>query len=442
MLQQALWQLEFPIGLTVNNLIKLLLNTRVWELLIVILFIFNFTFPIFYLHLNTSGSLIIIMGSLIIVSAILFFKKKNYFYRNDILPYLFSLTLFLFPISMFFGLSVAGISINVTDLTDLYRPISIFSFYLIGILGASSLYINYHRLINLLFIILIIFGILQLSRNYDSISLLYTKQSNISNSRLSVPFLNPYDYGFTISFFVFYYWSRFLFDSKYYLTLFALGFLFVLLTQSRSVFVGLVLILTVATPFLIGTSRRIIFLQLHNSDIRYLYFTLILAFCTLFGIIFLIDQFPYLFGALVRVAQGGEFGGSYHIRIEQFNKVLTLVNENVILSLFGHGPAKEAFKNLETIYTYLLFRFGLIGIIIYFSILGVVFCRTIIVIKSSNPREVDFYIAYAFCFWLVFTPIVSLGNNFTEQIRISFLFYFLTGFVSGKYLSRINKIEN
>jgi hypothetical protein len=410
--------------------------------LIVVLGCLNLYFPTFNPYLGQAGYGLIIILNFLIFLFFLIFANHNFLpsQKNDPLFYIFCFNILLFLISFCVGISIGSINASLRDFFDFYRPLLFFLFYLLGSYATSIEKKTLEQGFNCVFIIFCCFAFVQFVSTLDTFSLLYTKAANVKSSRLSIPFINPYDFGFCISLFSYYYLVNFIKKSFLYIFPFLVSIILILLTQSKAVFVAFIFISFFLGPIFLGVIGRLQRMVISTKDLRFL--LLIIGFIVLFllALDFLVDNFPYLLSSVLRILGGGEIGTSGTIRIEQFETAISFLDRNFILYIFGHGPAKNILPHVESIYTYMIFRFGIVGLLTYFTIIGLVFVRAVRFAQFAKNKDMFFYsFALAFGMWVASVPIVSLGNNFTEQLRSSFLFYFLSGVISAHFFSQKKK---
>lgn len=409
----------------------------------VFLFLFAITMPTFYNYLGNTGS-ILVNGLLIVFIAVFLMAtqgskivlncKKR---KNLALIYLIPLVMFLFlqPFSMLVGV-MGGVNLIERDFYELYKPVLYSLLFIFAYIhfSASDQIMVFQRLLLIVFIIVVILGLNHFFRLYDPITELYTKPHNILSGRVSSPFVNPYDYAFFMTFFAYYFFMKSLFDRFLYVPLFFVALIMIILTQSRSVVAGFLVGFFVLMPVAIsyfGFTLKTLWI---NKKLIWFYGIFLILFLLLVvAIPYLIGNFQYLTGQFIRLLETGEIGGSANQRLEQFKFVLDRISENPLAMIFGNGPAKNEMEYVESIFTYLLFRYGFFGVVLYFYILvmSIIHCFKIVKALGSKSRYYSLYLSIFL--WLVTIPLLSIGNNFTEQIRISFFYYMMLAFIGASY---------
>lgn len=417
---------------------------NVYTSLYSLLFLYAMIMPSFHVFFGSSGAAIVNGGVLLGITVYFLTNGlvKDHVGRLSINSYfgMYALLLLSFlaliPISMLSGLIFGNISINNRDFFEFLKPIFnflvfVFAFYTFN--NTQTLE-KFEKLLLFIFVVVILIGLNQYLRIFDLISELYTKAHNISTKRVSAPFVNPYDYAFFMSFYVLYFLFKVLFDSPRYLVLLFVAIVFVLLPQSRAVVGGIMLTFIVVLPSLLCVLGVNLLKLTVDKSILYLG-AILLFFLLLIGFFlpYLIEGFPYLTGQFVRFFESGEIGKSGQIRLDQFYFALGKASDSIALLLFGNGPAKDEMEYVESIYNYYFYRYGIVGITIYFLSLALSIFLCFKILKNITLHSHFTPLFLAIFVWLVSIPILSVGNNFTEQIRTSFFFYSVLGLITASY---------
>lgn len=414
--------------------------------------LFALFFPSFESYLGSTGA-IIVNGLIIALLGFYFLalkrgqislqnSSKSFFWLYALIFVAFFVhILFSMLVGVFFG----GISLIFRDIFELHRPLLYFLCFALGYaaFGSRHQVSNFDSLLSWIFGLLVIFGLLQFFKLLEPVSALYTKQSNINSFRVATPFTNPYDYAFVMSFFVFFFFTKVVYRSRWFLFPLFVAFLMLVLPQSRSVVAGFIVgffVLMPAILYLVGVN----FSRLTISKA-------FARFCLIFtaGLIVLvallplmIDNLYYLTYQFVRLIESGQIGNSAGMRLEQFQFALSKAS-NPIIFIFGNGPAKSEMEFVESIYTYQLYRYGVVGLLFYFA---VPLCTAIYlawkVLRSIDRRSEQYPLFLAIIAWLVTLPFMLIGNNFTEQVRVSFFYYSLLGVLTASYGVFVNKVES
>jgi hypothetical protein len=343
------------------------------------------------------------------------------------------------PFSMFLSQQVI-----TRDLYELHRPLLYVVIFLLPFMMVRN-----HRQLNLVaniftisFLFIALLAINQYLNINDALSALYTKEHNIQTGRISAPFLNPYDLAI-IALFYFLLFSAYLVRQirMHYLLLWFSSIAVIVFTQSRGVVasfaLAVVVFVVVCLLFLLPKARRRIPTSRPMLSI--------LAMSCLFGV-FSFGLFSsygsnlhYLVNGYERLLSGDSLG-SLDTRLKQMEIALDLANSNVFIALFGNGPSKGIMEFVESSYTYYMFRYGLAGLVIcYFLPLLVAIFVSVrsLLLRNYSPA---FPLALSILIWLLILPVASVTNNFTDQIRISFIYYFLVGLAIRMYF--LHKYRN
>ncbi|RUO65936.1 hypothetical protein [Pseudidiomarina planktonica] len=342
----------------------------------------------------------------------------------------FSLAAYLviIPTSMSVGV-LHGVDVSFRDIVELHKPILyLITFFSLSFFLSNSYSAPYalHRFFLLAVIILSVFAILHFSRISDLVLNLYTKSHNIRSYRVSAPFVNPYDYAYFTAFLATYFLVLSFNRSFKYIALFVLAVILISLTQSRSVFFPFIFFVLTASGFALFLSN---YSQLSrfNIRIRYLFIGFVMLALLMSLALYLyifFEEYEYLVSGLLHMINSGELG-SATTRIVQFETAVQLGTSNILLFIFGHGPAKNIMEHVESAYAFYIFRYGVSGLLFGFIIPYLV-CLYSLLIKITRKRKekesIDLYLA---CFiFMLLVPVFSIGNNFNEQMRLS-IFYIL-----------------
>lgn len=348
--------------------------------------------------------------------------------------------------SMMVGVSLGNIKLSFRDFYEFQRPL----FYILSFLGgclAARKSFGVERMSQLLFgvfLVCLALGFIQFFRIADPIMSLYTKESNIIRHRVSAPFVNPYDYAFFGSFFVFWFISNiaqkhgsFLFQ----LLLLLSAFVAIFATQSRSVFVGLFVSLSIVPLFFWLVNFRKLSL-LPKSTLRSVGLMSVIVGFVVFVFLQFTNSFPYLINSISGFLAGEGAGGSAKIRFGQWEFAMQKAGMNPMILLFGNGPAKAEMPIVESLYTYLIYRYGIVGLLLYFGcfIVG----PFIAIFRGLRRRENDIVLKNllsAFCLWILAMPILFIGNNFTEQVRLSSFYFLILGYCIESTRPKIQQHE-
>lgn len=415
---------------------------------------FAIFFPSFFSILGSAGSILINGGILVgIILLIPIVYKENtltFFGFNplNVLVKIYIIYLILAPISMLCGVIFSSVNLTLRDFFDLHRPLLYLLQIIFFYLSIKVLYESYgvnkatkkiERLLNVIFIFLFVFSCLQFFK-YERIFLgLYTKDANIIMGRSSAPFINPYDLSIVIDFFCFYFLSSFLFKNKKYIVFFLMAFSSAIFTQSRTglivVVIGCFFILPSFIIFSLSSKYK-----LRNKISSLILFAMLFVLVIISIVIFfddLYEKFRYLSVGLSKLFANDNVK-SLSTRKEQFLFSVTQASNSINIFLFGNGPAKSVMEFVESSYTYYFYRYGIFGVILYFLIplIMVIFLSFLNAIKTFRPIHIGIFI------WFLCLLVASIGNNFTDQVRLATLYDFFIALTLIEFSSNNLRLNN
>jgi hypothetical protein len=142
------------------------------------------------------------------------------------------------------------------------------------------------------------------------------------------------------------------------------------------------------------------------------------------------DQFRYLIFGIERLLNN-DVTSSGQVRIDLMEMALNRASSNLFIFLFGNGPSKAILDNLEAGYAYFIFRYGFSTLLLFFFL--PLFISCLCLVKIIRKKDVETRIYMVVLAWYLSIPFAYFFTNFTEQIRLSFLYYFLMGFSIKSY---------
>jgi len=409
------------------------------------LILISLLLPNFYNYLNTSGAILLNGLLILILASLLIIQLKNkILFKSQISKDIFTLYiillgsfLLLIPISSFIGIFVNDNIIILRDFYELHRPVFYLLIFIFMYLSFrdKNLLDKIHIPINIIFGIIVLIGMLQFFRVLPDLTMSYTKLSNHVTRRISAPFPNPYDYGFVMIFFSIYYFMQLIEIGKKYLLFFLLASLMVLLTQSRASFIGLLTTFLVFIPvYLLFYSIKFNPLRIHRRYLFLIFFLLLTITAGLTIVLVFSDSFLYLIKGIEKIFENPIYNGVTTARWEQIAFIKTQLEDSFATVLLGNGPSKGVMDDVESIYSYFIYRYGLIGLLFGFLIpifFTAMLSNSMAIKFRDNPQRIGFLLAVTI--WLIVVPIISIAGNHTEQIRVSFLHYSLIAFIVAQY---------
>lgn len=414
------------------------------------LIFFALFFPLFQSQLGSAGAILVNGGLIALIGSYFILQKRKVFLFNSLEKkyYLYFAMIWVFfffhiALSMAVGMLFGDVTVIERDLFELHRPVLyllVFTISFFVFLSKDNLD-SFNTLIIIVFIGIVAIGLLQFFRVDDTFSELYTKYHNIKTFRVAAPFTNPYDFAFVMTFFIFYFFIATLYKSWKFIFLFLIALIMFILPQSRSVAVGFLIGFFVITPIVLmklgviikrGTLTKPYFFYL------LIFISIVLSFLAV--IPYLLENFGYLTGQFVKLLESGEVGSSAGTRLEQFLFALEKA-QNPLILLFGNGPSKLEMEFVESMYTYQFYRYGLVGVGLYFIypiVLTLILSWNLL--KMVDKKSYEYVLFLSMVLWLLTLPLMFIGNNFTEQVRTSFLYYSLLGIVAAQYVYYRQKV--
>lgn len=414
------------------------------------IFLYAICFPLFYERLESSGA-ILVNGGLIIWTFLyfLFFGKLrvkivNKYEKRIVITIIGLFSFYLFAI--LFSTLFLSERLIFSDLYEIHRPVLYSLVFITSLLffNTKKRLKNLEVLLLLSFLIVAIFGINHYFGIEDLISAQYTKAVNIRTRRISTPFPNPYDYGFYLSLPFCYCTIRSLrskISSKERITFILLSLISIIgiiLTQSRTGFIILTFeAFVIPTVLILERSFSLKALIFSKKIIKYVFLLLIMVFFIRIFYITYGENFGYLFNSIERIVFEGSIGGSGTTRLNLIELAIENAGNDFLVFLFGSGPSKAILKNPEAGYAYFIFRYGFSTLFFFFFFPLLISIS--LLVKIIKAKIIDSSIYLAILAWYLSVPVVYLATNATEQIRLSFIYYFLMGFIVKSYFILPNK---
>lgn len=405
-------------------------------------FLYAILFPVFHQTLGSAGA-ILVNGGLIILtllymslfrnSRIQFHSKKEHTLVKRF-SYLFFFYLFAISISTAFSEMPV-----LKDFYELHRPLLFYLTFLtsFSFFRKPSRFGHVDWLLILSFIFVLMLGLNHYFGFQDQVSELYTKAVNIRTRRVTVPFPNPYDYSFFMLLMTCYFLISAIKEKLYFrrslsLLLGLISILGIIATQSRTGLILLAIELFFIIPFviLLDSGLSLKNLRISKKLLRYLVLILIIIFGVYYLYVTYSARFSYLIVGLERLANN-DVTRSGQIRIDLMKLALDKASGNFFIFLFGNGPSKAILENPEAGYAYFIFRYGFSTLLFFFFLPLSLSCFYLA--KIIRQKDVDTRIYMIVLAWYLSIPFAYFFTNFTEQIRLSFLYYFLMGFSIKSY---------
>jgi len=402
--------------------------------LYVIIWVFALFFPMFADRLGAAGMGIINGGliSMILLVMLIHGFRIPVFRGEALAALLICVALVYYFLAVLGTIAFQSTPVVMGDIYELQRPVlHVLCFFLplVLIRTRQDLAVVERLLIFTFFALLIIAGA-QILRLIDPVAVLYTKPFNIQSGRATVPFVNPYDLAFVTTLPAFFFLVRTVVYGRWRdAALFGAGLLLIALTQSRAVFAGFVVGLIVLFPAVLiaGSVGPLARFRIPARVLRAGAIAVAVISLGAAAVVYIREAFSYLVSGYERVWMGHALN-SLNIRLAQLDQTLQLASADWSVALFGNGPGKSMVRNLESTYVFYTFRYGVMGLLLIKLLPIAVVLRELLVtpkVLLTRGRFGPFLLALAM--WYLTAPLLSIGNNFAEQVRVSFLFWGLMG---------------
>lgn len=397
-----------------------------------LVFLFAFFAPTFRAYLGTQGAIIVNGGILGLLAFWMFTNGRvlRFTSPQEATTYKIIAGCFLYYfVTIAFSTLFLSRRVILPDLYELHKPLLHFLSFTVAFAYTRSL-ADVGRATRLLlwcFAGTVAISLIQMA-GVDVIGEMYTKEANVRAGRVTAPFGNPYDYAFVMSFYVYLFAFRFVkLRSSGSLLGIIVTLALVVLSQSRTNVIVIVISLAFVIPAVLvadraGALRRLLIpVELRKyAIIAAIAATGGLLVVGLFG-----EEVRYLVGGIERLLHEGR-QSSLDVRLRQLEVITDLASRSVWTALLGNGVSKDIMPLVESSYAFFLFRYGVLGFLIVF-VLPLMVALWILGRMLLEVHREHKYIAMAVLVWFVTLPVASIGNSFTEQPKISFIFYFLMG---------------
>ncbi|EAQ66014.1 hypothetical protein MED121_02345 [Marinomonas sp. MED121] len=400
-------------------------------------------FVLFFPQFQSFIGLILeqLLAVIVIVTSIVFFITLYPLRIRLIHVLIFFSFLVLITISLIRGLDE---NFQMNDIFELSKP-----FYL-GLTFALSYSINwdinkikkYFSFIIICFFILGFFGIFESVSNIGNTigHTIYKDMRGGVQFKAVASFISPYVFA-SILMIPFFYFFCMTFATNFKLFSF-LGMLFflllILLTQSRTVLISLVITLFII-PFVTNFSKAYV----GNKRVSlFIVFIVFLSFIFLPIIVSVIEtNFKYIFQGLnllylnVIDFNFERFIYSTPSISNRYEQIVFVIDNIDIIPLVGVNIGKSQL-NPESLYAMYLYRVGFIGIFIHFSIICICFIKCLLVAKTYKNDTVFNSIFMSIAFYMISLPFSYASSALNDQVRSGFIFYMIVGMVFSFYNKR------
>lgn len=410
--------------------------------LLALIFAYAFLFPTFFVVLGNRGAILVNGGLMFLIIFTLLLGGGKIDFQNHLEKQIvigFLVLMLYYFVHMTLATVFLSEEIIFRDLFELHKPVLHALSFLVPFLFPFLLVSRYlDQILIGIFIAVAILALTQISTDITPIAALYTDSTNaISTTRVTIPFRNPYDLGYAISFFTYFFAFRLLIKRDYRsFPLFIISLVIAVLTQSRGVFFGISAAFLVGFPLVLflDNYKSLVGLRAKKYVVGAVLLLVVVAAIGLLTYQLYSERLLYLVSGLEDIFLGRE-SRPVNLRREQIDFVLSLADESIWIALFGNGVSKAVMDTLETSYTFYTFRYGVIG-------LGLIFFLPLLTTLAllseliAGARSEKRYLSLAIFVWMFSLMFVSVSNAASEQIRVSFQYYFLMGFAVRLFCSR------
>lgn len=409
----------------------LVINKSHFEIIFTISFILSCVFPIFPTY--TNGMMYHVLGiSLLPVLTLPFFLKVK---LSDFIAFLIFFLIFLVATCITF------INSN-NDASDVFSGLKIIYFLLYSIVGYVYGYIvespneKFKKVYVCVLIISMLVSFVEIYIPGISFFLYKRESLDILSDKLTSLFNTTYHYAFFLFWGLCFYFTRFCYlvekrvEVKSYFVNFMIAvviFVLIFLTQSRN-FILVSSILISIKVFNLFVKRvydfKVIFfilmaLVVGSSFLNYFSTEIETRF------LYVVSGINYLISGGLDFSGGGS--GSFNTRINQILFAWDAISSN---PLFGVGVGKDIY--LESIYAYLLYKYGIVGLVTFITIIIILSCiskRAELIVNNLDDK-----VFFNSCFWFFsLSPIYFLSGPLFEVPKLSMFFYCLIGLLVGSY---------
>jgi hypothetical protein len=271
---------------------------------------------------------------------------------------------------------------------------------------------------------------------FQNLFMFYTKTPNALGYRSTGTFGNPYDFGVVMVFLTVLSFQIFLGKKNiYFFTFFMFCLLSMLLSQSKTA------LFIFISCFFYGSTLSLII----NRNLKIISkFFLGMIVAIFIGIYFYEDIYKLWVENFIYMDRAFDFERVIRKSFQTGNRLYDLLwvleryeSANLLNWLFGLGIGKGIYDDIEFGYAIYLYRYGIIGLFMYISILSGVYLLSFKSLIVSKNLKLDNYkkLFYAFHIWSFGLIVGTLANNFIDQPRITFLYFSLVGLSLGFLIS-------
>lgn len=347
---------------------------------------------------------------------------------------------FLFTIFIVILMTSAAIihedKVDLASIASSFKVIYFVFYILLGYAFAScsmSSPNSFMKVYNWLLVFALVFGVIELI--FPSISYYLYKRENLEilEDKVSSIFNTTYHFAFFL-FFGFLYYLNLLFlrlrtSSRKSLAIPLINlcviFSFILLSQSRMFVITAIFI----TFFLFLNA-----MCKANNKLNFLIPATFAVILVSLAIVYFWDEFSERFYYIVygvdfllsgKLDFSGDGVGSFNTRINQILFSIDQISNNPFI---GVGSGKDLY--LESLYSYLLYKYAVPGLFFYFAMIYFI-CKQAKILVDSNVTQ-DIRLFFQTCYWFfLLSPLYFLSGPLFEVPKLSLFFFAIIGMLYG-----------
>lgn len=292
---------------------------------------------------------------------------------------------------------------------------------------------SFMKVYNWLLVFALVFGVIELI--FPSISYYLYKRENLEilEDKVSSIFNTTYHFAFFL-FFGFLYYLNLLFlrlrtSSRKSLAIPLINlcviFSFILLSQSR-----MFVITAIFITFLLFINA----MCKASNKLNFLIPVTVAVILVSLAIVYFWDEFSERFYYIVygvdfllsgKLDFSGDGVGSFNTRINQILFSIDQISNNPFI---GVGSGKDLY--LESLYSYLLYKYAVPGLIFYFAMIYFI-CKQAKILIDSNVTQ-DIRLFFQTCYWFfLLSPLYFLSGPLFEVPKLSLFFFAIIGMLYG-----------
>lgn len=383
-----------------------------------------------------QGCILIILY-LIVISYICINRRE--IYSKNMIIFFYLIVIMILSISLN---NIKNLNNNSEWLNylELYRPFLFLGAYLLGEIKFIKLKKIFSAIIKII-ILMIILYILYIfyPELYNRIAIYYTKLDNIYRiRRFTAVFPNPYDTAYFLNY-IYLLITYLIFKGKkiyIFINIFIVIMLISTLSRTGVIIFGLNnLIFMIILLFNSKDNKIKYFLK------KYILLCVFMMIVIFHNLEFFSKKFPYIYIGLRSLILNGVSGtSSINNRFQQFLLVKESLEKNLFL---GIGINKIINLYTEGMYSLYLYRYGILGGF-FVAILLIITIKEGYRSFKKSKDDLESALGIAFFIMSMTNIICFFTNNYPDQVRNNFFFYFIFGVITkrNRYLKKLGGNRN